>query len=336
MCGLLGCIGKSTDRALSFELLTKLFELTESRGIHASGYWATEAQKNSIFYHKQPTKSSEFIKSSAWLRLKEHDLDCVLCHTRKASSGVGLPCINMNNHPFVSDDKTLALIHNGKIDNHEYSQLIKKYTVRSECDSEVLLRIMQQAENYTAGELDFYFQELENPHRLAGIKDIFSQVILGHMAVAIGELSSENDKMLWLFRNIHRPLWMVDLRVKLGQVFFVSEKEIWLQAQKAVAPDLESEACLMELPVNQIWYFKTGHLFNFQRFEVKILKQTVKQQNDTANHLCKVVTDLDENDNLRYQNINSEYQGLLDYLQNITNELDKDKVLSLFKNKKIL
>ena len=221
----------------------------------------------------------------------------LLAHARGASKGVGEPIYNQNNHPFTSSDRSLALIHNGRVDDCEYTALKQKYAVKSNCDSEILLRIIENTK-----EAD----EISN--RLNGIKSVYSLINEGHMAVAVGERLGDGTRLLWLFRNEHRPLWIADLRENLGQIFFFSEPSIW---EDAVASSgsykvfLKSQK-LIELPNNQIWHFSINpecpnpqsvhryeiHKTNFsswnydgQRFEIE-----KKEAN------FKIVTELNDDD----------------------------------------
>jgi predicted glutamine amidotransferase len=77
------------------------------------------------------------------MELEHIELDMLLVHARGASHGVGSPDDNKNNHPFVSNCKTVGLVHNGRIPDNEYRSLIKKYQVESSCDSELFLRIFE-------------------------------------------------------------------------------------------------------------------------------------------------------------------------------------------------
>lgn len=213
MCGICGSIGVSTNPAASYELLTQLFEKAETRGEDASGVWATEPGANGrILYHKEPVKAREFVKEDMWKKVKKLAPDLVLLHARAASFGVGSPKINKNNHPFVSADKTRALIHNGRVPDIEYQFLKKQYEVKSECDSEMILRVFEHGKD-----------------SLDGIRNIWSYMHRSHMAVAIGERINAERK-LWLFRNDQRPIWITDMRHNLGQVFFFSDPDIWDEA----------------------------------------------------------------------------------------------------------
>jgi len=178
-------------------------------------------------------------------------------HARGASKGVGEPCINQNNHPFTSYDKSIGLIHNGRVDEREYQALKQKYNLNSQCDSEILLRIFESGELYLKEELHD-FANTEFPHRLAGIRDIYSLINEGHMAVAIGERLPTGDRLLWLFRNQYRPIWVVDMREVLGQIFFVSEPDIWEHAIRECSgvKNITRSQKLIELPVEEVWHFK--------------------------------------------------------------------------------
>lgn len=266
MCGIGGYIGESKKPALTYHLISKLFEKSESRGYDASGYWGVEpGDDGRIVYHKEPGRASFFTKKEAWHKVEEYNPDLLLVHARGASKGMGEPGVNKNNHPFVSPDRTTGLVHNGRIEDHEYLPLTQKYEVLSHCDSEILLRILEAAEpsEDVAG--------LECPARMAGIRDIFSFINNGQMAVAVGDRGENGERRLWLFRNRHRPMWVVDMRECLGQVFFVSEMKIWDEAVREC--DCHSRIArsqkIMELPAEQVWYFKTfGGQLSLQCFEV--------------------------------------------------------------------
>ena len=259
MCGIAGYIGKSKDKGVSFSLLSCLFKRVESRGIDAAGYWISEFGENGrVHYHKQPGKSSDLVGSERWLANSRVDANLALVHARGASKGSGSPLKNENNHPFVSKSRNLAVIHNGKVDDIEYREIVRRYRVGSECDSEVFLRIFEQAAHiYGDADLDDYVGDMPERHRMAGIKDIFSLISEGHMAVGIGEWKPKNSRNLWLFRNRHRPLWVADLRSELGQVFFFSEPSIWKDSVREVNHASIANAKIAEVPEDEVWHFQT-------------------------------------------------------------------------------
>lgn len=204
----------------------------------------------------------------------------MLTHARGASKGVGHPQDNVNNHPFVNSDLSLAVIHNGRVEDYEYNFLKQKYEVSSKCDSEILLRILEGGEDYSKEEIA-ELGNLENTHRMAGIKDIYSLINDGHMAVAVGERTPDGSRFLWLFRNKHRPLWISDMRETLGQIFFVSEPSIWEESVAEMRSNkFFKKQKLIEVPEEEVWYISMGIKdkvpSNIQRFQV--CKEVTKRE----------------------------------------------------------
>lgn len=259
MCGIAGFIGQPKKPKASYELITALFDNLEVRGTDASGFWATEVSnkhndnKGGVIYHKEPIKSSEFIKKDQWTSLKKRRLDLVIAHARATSKGGGHASINTNNHPFVSSDKRIALAHNGTLE--EATFLKDKYETISDTDSEFLLRIYEHGLDREYYTIDGVPNEVAQ--KVNGIKDIWSYVSTGAMAVSIGERTDDHSRSLILFRNEKRPLWLADMRKTLGQVFFFSSPDIWY---RSIASDDDlKKLCwgsqkLMELPPFQIWH----------------------------------------------------------------------------------
>ena len=310
MCGICGFIGESKKPVLTYQIITNLLEKSEIIGIDATGFWGTEnGVDGSVIYHKEPIRSSEFVKKNDWKLVQKHNPNLLLAHARGASKGVGEPSKNHNNHPFTSLDKSMGLIHNGRVDDLEYHTLKQKYGLQSQCDSEILLRIIESGEFYDAEDLA-EFEDHAHPERLAGMRDVFSLINEGHMAVALGERGEDGSRMLWLFRNQHRPLWIVDMREDLGQVFFVSEPSIWEDAvcELSSTNRIFRSQKIIELPTEEIWHFKINSEETcpqkVQRYEVKKSgyfpwrfdgkKHSIIRRNASFN----VVTRLDENDRI--------------------------------------
>lgn len=261
MCGICGYIGESKNPEITFDLATHLFEKTEIRGEDAAGLWGVVDDRK-VVYHKEPVKSSVFVKRPMWAKIGELHPNLLICHARAASMGVGVPAINKNNHPFISRDGRIGLVHNGRIPDVEYKALKKKFPTLSNCDSEILLRIFE-AGRYSGEERTKEFNTFDDDvaSRLTGLKDIWSFLSLGHMAVAIGETKGDGVRRLWLFRNKHRSLWLADMRKPLGQVFFFSVPQIWRAAvddTPGIKPFLSGGIKLIELPPEEIWMFNTS------------------------------------------------------------------------------
>lgn len=278
MCGIAGFIGKSKQPQISYLLLTELFRTLEVRGTDASGIWASEENSDAINYHKAPVNSSEFIAGDYWEILQHKSLDLALLHSRAASKGSEHALNNANNHPFVSDDLKIGLVHNGTLD--EFDILRQKYQIESDTDSEILLRIYEYG-------LDKPIQATHIPEfvcrSLNALRDIWSVITKGSMAVAIGQ-KHVDSKSLILFRNNARPLWVADVREELGQVFFFSSNEIWYQT--LLRNSLLKRSCwgsqkLVEIPPYQVWHMTldenspTLSSQNFLKFAVNLSRESV-------------------------------------------------------------
>ena len=253
MCGISGYIGNSKDPELSYLISSRLFERIETRGKDAAGFWASN-KENNIIYHKEPIRSSLFVKNSYWKKSKLFNPNILLCHAREASSGVGVPLINNNNHPFVNYDKKIALMHNGRIPDSVYEYLINYYDVNSDCDSEILLRVFENADT-----------------DLNAIKNIWSFAQTAYMAVAIGR-NTDSIQKLYLFRNEYRPLCTIDLQDILGQIYFCSTPEIWENTllDKKLKHILKKRMKLITLPPKELWVYELNDVIYTERYGIEI------------------------------------------------------------------
>ncbi len=298
MCGIAGYIGVSKNSQLTFKLATRLFERLESRGTDASGFYGSEG--DTIHYHKQPLRSAVYVRSDPWKKLHDKRCEMLIMHARGASQGMGAPEDNRNNHPFLNQEQTLALIHNGRITDAEYTALRKKYEVESGCDSEILIRIVAGADAKKAAE-KFPEEKPEVALRLMGLKDVFSFINHGHMAAVVAENIPE-QKCLWLFRNEHRPLWVADTRDSLGQIWFCSTPEIWTAAVNAI-PDLRrvpgfSKHKLYDLTPKEVWMFslEAEQDIQYRRFAVSQQAAVPWQHDGTKVHIAGTVQDRKESE----------------------------------------
>lgn len=296
MCGISGYIGLSKDPKLTYDLASSLFNHLEVRGTDAAGVWGVESgTTGSILYHKEPGKSSDFITTDFWVNLQKYNPDLLLMHARATSPGVGHASVNRNNHPFVTEDKEIGLVHNGNI--HEFEFLKHRYEIKSDTDSEVLLRIIESS------------QEVDGDQIIEGLKNIWSVVARGHMAIATGRRVG-SGRRLYLTRNDKRPLWMADLTDVLGQMFFFSSAEIWFAAVKDLPKhkNLLTSQKLTEIPVQEIWFFETTaeklrmSPQQCKRYRVKIndyqpLPSGVSEKIPEAEVKVPVVTAMDAEDN---------------------------------------
>jgi len=177
---------------------------------------------------KQPQTASEFIELNTEYRMLKHRrFSMFLGHVRLATHGKATD--NRNNHPHVGK-RGLYLVHYGIISNH--LDLIDKYslTMNSECDSEVLLRLIEQADAVSEG-LRVCLREVKGP-----------------MVTVVHDTKSS---LLWLARNEGRPLWMI--RLKRDQRLFVASTGtiLFTSLRKVMGSHVEKQIeMLMPVPTH--------------------------------------------------------------------------------------
>ena len=114
-----------------FEKLKALAIEGEVRGTHATGI--ASLQEEGYQLSKEDKRATDM----DWDKIEEGNF--YLGHTRRTTKGTEKN--NFNNHPFVSEDKTLLLAHNGVIRNDDE---LRTYDTKIKTDSFV---VMQQLED---------------------------------------------------------------------------------------------------------------------------------------------------------------------------------------------
>ena len=214
MCGIAGFIASNAPDSFPYNgklywALRSLFVDVTSRGVDAGGYAGITAKKGSLVYAKAPGAAFNLPK------LEEDMMRCkaFIVHARLATHGDAKD--NVNNHPFISKDGSLALIHNGVITNYSAHAA---HTI-SACDSESILRRIE-------GE----FSAKDAPVSLSTAIKAGIAPLRGAMACAM--LNVDEPDTLYLFRsagNSASPLCTV--RVNKDLVLFAST---WDMLWKAV------------------------------------------------------------------------------------------------------
>lgn len=207
MCSISGVIGNVREGTWhdTYRLLTSLFVQGERRGIDSSGFAGlTEPYKdrinNTVITDKEPVPASEFIAHNKWKSLKHHRLVSAILHNRAFTTGS--PLNPKNNHPFANFHGDTYLIHNGVIRNHEHIRHSEGLQIPSECDSAVLLGLIEK------------YQSIVQGLKMA------LKLVDGSMAVAVLDCSR---RLLWLLRNHASPLWLCRFR---NLWFFSSTSQI--------------------------------------------------------------------------------------------------------------
>jgi glucosamine 6-phosphate synthetase-like amidotransferase/phosphosugar isomerase protein len=107
----------------------------------------------------------------------------------------------------------MHLVHNGVIAAHQSHAQQMRLPLSSDCDSELLMRLIERCGNPVSG-LNEAMQSLH-----------------GSMAVAV----MDGEGVLYLARNTDRPLWLAELWDE--RRFFASTREIIMSAVEAILGD---------------------------------------------------------------------------------------------------
>jgi glucosamine--fructose-6-phosphate aminotransferase (isomerizing) len=133
MCGIVAYIGKKD----AFPIIIKGLKRLEYRGYDSAGVALIDKGELNIYKCAGKVANLE-----AFISEKNEEGTIGIGHTRWATHG---PPTDVNAHPHVSMDGSLALIHNGIIENYDAlkQELIKKgYVFKSETDTEVLVHLV--------------------------------------------------------------------------------------------------------------------------------------------------------------------------------------------------
>lgn len=136
MCGIIGYVGSKSAKE---EILAGL-KMLEYRGYDSAGICCFEKGKFSLI--KKKGKVATLVEACQG-QLK--DVHCGIGHTRWATHG---DPSDKNAHPFLSENNSVAIVHNGIIENFEVLKgSLQKQGVRfrSDTDSEVIAQLLQKS-----------------------------------------------------------------------------------------------------------------------------------------------------------------------------------------------
>ena len=139
MCGIVGYIGKQD----AFPILIKGLHRLEYRGYDSAGVaLINQADELNIYKAKGRVSDLEIFCNS-----KDTSGHIGIAHTRWATHGEPN---HVNAHPHFSQSESLALIHNGIIENYTTlkAELTQKgYTFQSETDTETIVQLIEYIKN---------------------------------------------------------------------------------------------------------------------------------------------------------------------------------------------
>lgn len=138
MCGIVGYIGRGNTKKIILQGLKTL----EYRGYDSSGI--ALISKGYIVVEKKAGRIEKLEESIAG---KDYPSDIGIGHTRWATHGVPS---DKNSHPHYSMDKSVAVVHNGIIENYQNlrKELVGKgFIFSSDTDTEVISQLIQDMYN---------------------------------------------------------------------------------------------------------------------------------------------------------------------------------------------
>lgn len=188
MCGIGGFSLSDNSKLNSRKLSNVMLGLLEVRGSQASG--AAWHANSSCGYIKRDVRGSALN-----LRSMPRRTQAVILHTRLATHGSTSD--QRNNHPVLSPDNSIKLVHNGVIYNHDQVRTELNFKL-PKVDTSVIPALLQQ-------------------EQLAGIAKLDGDA-------SIAWLSDDRLGDLHLARIEHSPLAIC--QVKDGSFFFASTEEI--------------------------------------------------------------------------------------------------------------
>ena len=170
MCGIVGYVGYRE----AFPIIIKGLQRLEYRGYDSSG---VALMNGKINVYKKQGKVADLL---AFSEDKDTASNIGIGHTRWATHGVPN---DVNAHPHTSQSKTIALIHNGIIENYDSikEELSKRgHSFESETDTEVLTHLIEEV------------QKKEEVSLFEAVRLSLAEVI-GAYAIAVIEESNRNE-----------------------------------------------------------------------------------------------------------------------------------------------
>lgn len=275
MCGIVGYIGKEQAAPILLDGLKKL----EYRGYDSAGIAVMNGGEINIVKAKgrlkvlcQMTDDGAAVKGA-----------CGIGHTRWATHGEPS---ETNAHPHCNDEKTLAAVHNGIIENYAElkAKLIRRgYTFYSQTDTEVATKLV-----------DYYYKKYNDP--LRAISE-FALRVRGSYALAVmyGEypetvfaIRKDSPMIIGTAKNGAFLASDVPAILKYTKsVYYVDNLEIVrLKSDGATFFNLDREE-VEKVPVEITWDAEAAEKGGFEHFMLKEIHEQPKVIADTLNYAVK-------------------------------------------------
>ena len=277
MCGIVGYIGKEQAAPILLAGLKKL----EYRGYDSAG----------LAVRDEATGKIDVVKAKGRLHILEEKTDggksvpgsCGIGHTRWATHGEPS---ETNAHPHSTDDHSVALVHNGIIENYQElkEKLLKEgYQFHSATDTEVAVKL-----------IDYYYKKTGNP--LEGIARAMLRV---RGSYAFGILfkdypdrmyAARKDSPLIAGKGATGNLIASDVPAILDQtrsVYYIGNMEIAeLTEQELHFYNIDLEP-LQKEPVEITWDAASAEKGGYAHFMIKEIHEQPKAVQDTISVYLK-------------------------------------------------
>lgn len=276
MCGIVGYIGKKQAAPVLLDGLKKL----EYRGYDSAGVAVLN-----------PDGEIQIVKAKGRLKVLSDMTDggksvkgvCGIGHTRWATHGE--PSEN-NAHPHCNDEKTIAAVHNGIIENYvelKDKLICRGYTFYSQTDTEVATKLV-----------DYYYKKYGD--RLRAISE-FALRVRGSYALAV--IYKDLPDTIFAIRKDSPMI----IGAAGGETFLASDVPAILNyTRKVYYMDNLQIACLEKdgvtfynldrevtekKPVEITWDAEAAEKGGWEHFMLKEIHEQPKVIADTINYVCK-------------------------------------------------
>lgn len=143
MCGI-SCVYNVEN---STEIIKEIIMEEEARGRDATGLAYLNLEDNKFYLFKKALSPKDYFDKYFDI-LKGRKEKIILGHNRQATTGLNKEADN-EAHPFISEDKTFAIVHNGSILGYSYMQIfledIYSHKFDSTVDSECSIHLLEEA-----------------------------------------------------------------------------------------------------------------------------------------------------------------------------------------------
>lgn len=286
MCGIIGYSGKDNAAPVLFSGLKKL----EYRGYDSCGI---ATFKDSIHIKKDSGKVNEVHEKNNFFSLPGK---IGIAHTRWATHGK----VNKENaHPHLSNNRRIAVVHNGIIENFlELKEFLKKenFVFYSECDSEVIPNLI---EYYMKKDLSFVdackssFKKLVGQYAIVVLNDEGKMIAIRKEAPLVIGIGKEE---LFLASDV------IGFLEHTKSVIFLEEKDMVIINNKNFKIfNLEKNSFVIR-PFSKIeWDVKEVEKGNFDHFFMKevleqaeIIEKLAKINKDAIKDIAKWIRNADK------------------------------------------